>query len=178
MDSDKNQQKHIVYLGMGTNAGDRFANLQAAVVRLSPQLDVREVSRVYQTPPWGYTDQADFLNLVAKAETTLTPKELLDFLKDLEAKIGRTATFRWGPREIDIDILFYNDRILKGQEITIPHPRLHERAFVLIPLSELNRDLVHPVLNQTVAKMLEGVDHKGVSVYPQQLALEQESENK
>ncbi|MEJ2759715.1 MAG: 2-amino-4-hydroxy-6-hydroxymethyldihydropteridine diphosphokinase, partial [Anaerolineales bacterium] len=137
---------HTIYLGFGTNVGDRLGNLQAAVDKLVPQVQVQQVSSVYQTPPWGYTDQAEFLNIVVRATTSLPPDALLRYLKDLETQVGRTATFHWGPREIDLDILFYDDRVLELPNLRIPHPMLHKRAFVLVPLAEIAPNLIHPVL--------------------------------
>jgi 2-amino-4-hydroxy-6-hydroxymethyldihydropteridine diphosphokinase len=177
MNANKEPQKqHLIYLGMGTNAGDRLANLQAAVDGLAPQVEVLAISRVYQTPPWGYTEQADFLNIALKAITGLNPEELLVFLKDLESRVGRTATFHWGPREIDIDILFYDDLILEQSGLTIPHPMLHKRAFVLIPLTDLDENLEHPNLDQTIRQLVNEVDTEGVTEYVHQLRLPQEEE--
>ena len=170
------QKQHLIYLGMGTNAGDRLANLQAAVDGLAPQVEVLALSMVYQTPPWGYTEQADFLNIALKALTGLAPHELLAFLKDLESQVGRIATFHWGPREIDIDILFYDDLVLEQPGLTIPHPMLHKRTFVLIPLADLNEDLEHPKLNQTIRQLLNEVDVEGVKEFTHQLRLPQEEE--
>lgn len=155
----KTQDKsHTVYLGLGTNKGDRIANLEAAVQALSPKIEVVQRSPIYRTPPWGYTDQPDFLNMALEARTKLTPSELLKYLKTLEAQVGRTATFRWGPREIDIDILLYDDLLLETPKLTIPHPQMHERAFVLVPLADLAPDLRHPKLNQRIADLKNNLD--------------------
>jgi 2-amino-4-hydroxy-6-hydroxymethyldihydropteridine diphosphokinase len=151
-----------IHLALGTNLGDRFANLLAAFAAFPPAVHILAQSPVYETQPWGLTDQPAFLNMVIKGETDLAPLALLAYLKNLEVKLGRQPGVRWGPRLIDIDILFYDELILVTQELTIPHPRLHERAFVLVPLSDLEPDLVHPVLGKPVSRLLDGVDTTGV----------------
>jgi 2-amino-4-hydroxy-6-hydroxymethyldihydropteridine diphosphokinase len=165
MEHDQEQHPHLIYLGMGTNRGDRLANLAATIEALPPQVQVVRQSPVYQTPPWGYTDQPDFLNLVVEAQTALPPKELIAYLKDLELKVGRTASFRWGPREIDIDILFYNQLVYAEDGLEIPHPRLHDRAFVLVPLADLTPELIHPKLNSSVSELLSEIDSSGITRY-------------
>ena len=151
-----------VFLALGTNIGDREANLSRARDLLSPRVKIIQESPVYVTPPWGYEDQPDFLNQVLEVQTKLEPQPLLHFLKKIETKMGRLKTFRNGPRLIDIDILFYGQRVVEGPELSIPHPRLHERAFVLVPLNDIALDFVHPVLNVTVQTMLSKIDVKGV----------------
>jgi len=155
----------IIYLALGTNLGDRFANLQVAIAALPPAVRVQVQSPVYETPPWGLTDQPAFLNMVLKGETALAPVELLKSLKLLETELGRLPTVRWGPRRIDMDILFYDKLILNTPELTIPHPRLHERAFVLVPLADLEPDLVHPVLGKPIHELLAALDTTGVKRY-------------
>ena len=155
----------IIYLALGTNLGDRFANLQAAIAALPPAVRVLAQSPVYETPPWGLTDQPAFLNMVLKGETALAPVELLKRLKLLETGLGRLPAVRWGPRRIDMDILFYDKLILDTPELTIPHPHLHERAFVLVPLADLAPDLVHPLLSATIKKLRSAVDTTGVKRY-------------
>ncbi len=153
---------NTVYLALGTNLGDRLANLRAAVKVLSPEVKVLAESRIYETPAWGYEDQPPFLNMAVKAGTELAPEALLAHLKRLEGTLGRKQTFRWGPRSIDIDILFYDELIVHAPGLTIPHPRLQERAFVLVPLADLAPDLVHPVLARAVRQLLADVDSTGI----------------
>lgn len=156
-DSEDGVVWHKIYLGLGSNLGDRRANLVEAVSRLKAggRLKVGAISRLYQTAPVGYADQPDFLNIAVEAETTFAPHELLSYLKRVEGEMGRHSTFRNGPRPIDIDILFYDDLFLDDDALTIPHPRLTERGFVLAPLADLVPGLLHPVKLQTVEELLD-----------------------
>ena len=155
---------HTVYLSLGTNLGDRLENLRAAVSALTPDLPVKAESPVYETEPWGYINQPAFLNMVIRVETDLLPLVLLARLKALEQGLGRIPTFPNGPRLIDLDILFYDDLTLDVPPLSIPHPRLHERAFVLVPLNDLAPELIHPRLGSSVAQLLEAVDRRGVNL--------------
>ncbi len=155
-----------VYLSLGSNLGDRAAHLRHAREALTLRVRPIKASSVYETAPWGVTDQPNFLNQVLAGETDLGPQALLDFLKYLEAELGRTPTFRYGPRVIDLDVLLYGQLVLEAPRLTIPHPRLHERAFVLVPLAEIAPDLRHPVLGRTIAELLAEVDTRGVEKYP------------
>jgi 2-amino-4-hydroxy-6-hydroxymethyldihydropteridine diphosphokinase len=154
----------LSYLGLGTNLGDRIQNLRSAQTALPPQVQVLRASRIYETPPWGFIAQPAFLNQVLEVQTGLAPLALLEYLKKIEVDLGRIPTFRYGPRQIDIDILSYADQIIEYPNLTIPHPRLSERAFMLVPLAELAPDWVHPVLNQTIHQILTQVDSSGVEV--------------
>jgi 2-amino-4-hydroxy-6-hydroxymethyldihydropteridine diphosphokinase len=156
---------HIVYLGLGSNLGDRMANLKTAINNLTPQLQVMEQSSVYETPPIGFTDQPEFLNQVVKAESYEKPEALLAHLKRLEIVLGRQPGVPNGPRLIDIDILFYDDLVLNTPSLAIPHPRLAERGFVLMPLNEIASDLVHPTLQLTISQLLARCDTTGIRMY-------------
>ena len=157
--------EHIVYLALGSNMGNRLANLKAAITNLTPQMSVKKKSSVYETPPWGFTDQNAFLNQVVMAETYLNPEALLAHLKRLEVALGRVPSFENGPRLIDIDILFFDDVVMDKPSLVIPHPRLQERAFVLVPLADLAPDLVHPVLHKSVGELLDGVDRSEIKLF-------------
>jgi len=146
-----------VYLGLGSNMGNRQENLDRALDFLSQRLRVEQVSPVYDTEPLGNIDQPRFLNLVCQVYTRLAPAELLILAKGIESKLGRVSSKSNAPRSIDIDILFYGDQVIETPELVIPHPRLAERAFVLIPLAEIAPDLVHPVTGKTIKELLTGV---------------------
>ena len=153
----------LVYLALGSNIGDRRDNLRRAVTALAPEVRVVAQSPIYETPAWGYENQPAFLNMALEGETALPPESLLAYVKRLETELGRTPSFHWGPRLIDIDILFYDDLVLNAPDLAIPHPRLHERSFVLVPLNNLAPSLVHPVLGQTIAQLLASVDTAGIT---------------
>ena len=154
-----------VYLALGSNTGDRLANLRAAIDSLPPKIIVQAESRIYETEPWGYVDQPAFLNMALRVETDLAPLELLTHLKFLEKSLGRVPSFQNGPRLIDMDILFYDDLMFETPTLSIPHPRLHERAFVLVPLADIAPNLRHPLLGRSVAELVETVDRRGVNLF-------------
>lgn len=145
-----------IYLGLGANSGDRKLNLNRALNELSADKNIQLLKRssVYQTEPWGYSKQKDFLNAVIEIRTSMEPLDLLIFLQDIEKKIGRKKTFKWGPREIDIDILSYNGKNIESKQLQIPHPEMHQRIFVLIPLAEIAPFYIHPVKNISIWRML------------------------
>ena len=145
-----------IYLALGTNLGDRVANLDEAVEVIGSKVQTLRRSPIYETDPVGYLEQDQFLNQVIHAVTDLDPVFLLDFLKAAERKIGRIPTFRDGPRKIDIDILFYNDVILDLPDLHIPHARMQDRAFVLAPMTDLDAGFIHPKFGKTVAELLVG----------------------
>ncbi len=144
----------IAYLGLGTNLGDRKQNISKAIEAISLKMSISKQSSLYETTAWGYTEQPDFLNQVIQVETDLSPLRLLNFLKKTELKLGRVENFRYGPRLIDIDILFYDDLVITTNRLQIPHPMLPERAFVLVPLNEIAPGYIHPSLKKTVAELL------------------------
>ncbi len=156
---------NIVTLALGTNLGDRPGNLRAAIAALPPMVTVLQQSFIYETLPWGVTDQPNFLNMAIQGETLQKPQELLKNLKELETRLGRIPSIHYGPRKIDIDILFYDYLIFDSPELTLPHPRLHERAFVLIPLADLVPEQIHPLLGKTIRQLLAEVDKTGVKRY-------------
>ena len=156
---------HIVYLALGSNMGNRLSNLKAAVLNLTPQMTVKQKSSVYETPPWGFTEQNAFLNQVVKVTTYLEPEPLLRHLKRMETALGRVPNFQNGPRVIDIDILFFDNTIINTPPLMVPHPRLHERAFVLVPLAEIEPDFVHPILQRPINKILEDVDRSEIKLF-------------
>jgi len=145
---------HTVYLSLGSNIGNRSANLKQAISSLRPQMEVKARSKVYETPPWGYTEQDKFLNQVVKVSTYLEPEPLLKHLKRLEIALGRKETFHYGPRLIDMDILFYDALVLETPQLILPHPHVHERGFVLIPMMDVAPDLVHPVKGKSIRELL------------------------
>ncbi len=161
----ESNQKEIVYLSLGSNLGDREANLEAVFRELPPLVNVIASSSIYQTEPWGFQDQPDFLNQVILTETALSPWELLIYLKKIEKNIGRKSSFLFGPRLVDIDILFYRDQVIHEEELIIPHEKIFERAFVLVPLAEIAPELMHPENGMTISDLLNTVDTSGVSLY-------------
>lgn len=136
-----------------------------AVGKLKTRLDDSRVSYIYATKPWGNQDQPEFLNLCMSGKTSLTAMELFKFTSSIEKQLGRTKKEKWGPREIDIDILFYGDEVIKTQNLKIPHPFIAERAFVLVPLAEIAPDFVHPVLRLTASKLASAIDTSGVRIF-------------
>jgi len=154
------------YLGLGSNIGEREINLLKAISLLGQESKLNKTSSIYETRPTGYENQALFLNIVCQVSTRLKPVDLLLSIKQIEKILGRKASFRNGPRSIDIDILFYNSTIMKTKDLVIPHPRLTERAFVLIPLAEITPNLIHPELGITIAELANSVTgQEGVRIF-------------
>ncbi|MCA9925330.1 MAG: 2-amino-4-hydroxy-6-hydroxymethyldihydropteridine diphosphokinase [Anaerolineales bacterium] len=152
----------MILLGLGTNLGDRVQNLQQAIDALAASMKVTAVSPIYETPPWGVTDQPSFYNICLAVETDKTPKQLLSFIKNLEIELGREPTYRWGPRLIDIDLLFFGSRVIDEDALQVPHPRMQDRAFVLAPLAAIASEFVHPQTGQSVQAMLAMTDQRGI----------------
>lgn len=146
---------NLIILSLGSNVGNRIDNMNKAIEILSNKgIRIKQISSFYETEPWGVKEQAKFLNAVIKAETSLSPQELLLCIKSIESELGRKETFRWGPRMIDIDILFYDNQVINNDELTIPHPLIQDREFVLLPLVEILPDWIHPVLSKDIKTLL------------------------
>ncbi|NHM74611.1 2-amino-4-hydroxy-6-hydroxymethyldihydropteridine diphosphokinase [Staphylococcus sp. 11007852] len=145
-----------VYLGLGSNIGDREQQLKSAVERLDQVTDihVQQVSSMHETKPVGYVDQPDFLNVCLHIKTSLSPEVLLQQCLDIEKELHRVRKVRWGPRTIDIDVLLYGDRIIESEQLIVPHPRMTERAFVMIPLNEIASHVIEPRSKKTIQSLV------------------------
>ena len=149
---------HTIILALGSNVGDMEKNIRSARFFLEEKItEIRQAS-LYETKPWGYANQKNFLNTVLCGITDLHPQELLSFTKSIEQKVGRIKRFQNGPREIDIDIIFYDDRHFSSDTLVIPHPRMSLRDFVLVPMIELNAEFIHPKYNKTVKQLYQELD--------------------
>jgi 2-amino-4-hydroxy-6-hydroxymethyldihydropteridine diphosphokinase len=151
------QNIHSVYLALGTNLGRRQENLKQAIKRLAPDVRVLASSKLYETVPAYVIDQPAFLNIVVKGETKLSPQNLLVYLKRIEDDMGREHDVLYGPRIIDLDIIFYDDWVVEAPNLQIPHLRLAERGFVLYPLVEIAAEVVHPVIKKTVMELADNL---------------------
>lgn len=140
------------YLGLGSNLGDKHEYITKAINSISKlkNIEIKKISSMITTKPYGKTDQPDFLNCVIELDTDILPEELLKKCLDIENQLGRIRNEKWGPRTIDIDLLFYEDKIINTELLVLPHPQLHKREFVLTSLNELCPDLVHPILNKKI----------------------------
>lgn len=173
--SDKN---HIAYIALGSNVGDKVNNLRNSVSYLleSNAVDLILWSSVYESLPYGNHNQQNFFNAVIKIKTSLLPLELFYLLKKTELKVGRQLRERWGPREIDLDILFYDDLILSDDILTLPHKGIHLRDFVLLPLVELDKNFVHPVFRISLSELLNRIKDRTVISKIDETLLKQEKE--
>lgn len=146
-----------VFLGFGSNISDRlkFINTAASYIRSCSDIEVVSASSVYETEPWGVKNQNNFFNCVLNVKTSFSPVELLNFIKDVEVKTGRKNRERWYEREIDIDVLFFNDLVLESGDFCVPHKEVVNRRFVLVPMCEVNSKFVHPVLKKSMSELLE-----------------------
>lgn len=164
---------HHVYLSLGSNLGDRLSYLKQAIEGLSAlaETSIRAISPVYETAAWGKKDQADFLNLCLHLETKFSPEDLLEQTQTLELRLGRERHEHWGPRTIDIDLLLYDQEIMETERLTLPHPYMDQRAFVLIPLADIATDLRHPVLSKTIAELLSQMDQSQVWLFENSVRL-------
>lgn len=158
----ESRKTHKAAVGIGSNVGDRLANIRRSLHLASERVGpVISKSGVYESPPWGVTDQPRFLNACAVFETEMSPYDLLTEFKEVESVIGRIERGRWGPREIDLDLILYDGLDFSGSFLTVPHAGMHERAFVLIPLAEIAPDWLHPRIGSTVQELAESVRANG-----------------
>lgn len=157
--------ERTAYIALGSNVGERARTIIAAMraINARPGVRVLRVSRIRETEPLGPSDQGKYLNAVAQVETTLTPTDLLEALQEIERRLGRDRSReeRWGPRTCDLDVLLIDEAVIETEELTVPHPRMHERRFVLEPLAEVAPDAWHPVLEKTAAELLADLDAPG-----------------
>lgn len=153
-----------IFIALGSNLGDREANVREAV-RLAGEgggLTVVKISPLYESEPWGQEDQPRFVNAVMEARSELPPVELLKYLKGIEAEMGREKAEKWGPRIIDLDIIFYGARVVKDEHVEVPHPRAHERAFVMVPLSDIAPWFIDPLSGAPVSELAERLGKEGL----------------
>ncbi len=155
---------HQIFLALGSNIENRKQHIETSIALLREKVRRMTVAPLYETKPRYFEDQQNFLNTVLRGSTGLKPRELLQFTQAVQKEVGRVERFRNGPREIDIDILFYDDVVYKDEELEIPHPRLQERDFVLQPFADLNPDLPHPVLKKTIRELLDALPDEQRSV--------------
>lgn len=154
-----------VYLGLGTNVGVRESQLERALTELSKLGRITRKSRVYETKPWGKIDQPDFLNMCIEFMYPESSLLLIEKVKHIEKKLGRVQREKWGPREIDIDILLFDDKIINTGQLVVPHPHMLERAFVMVPLAEIAQDVRHPVERSSIGQLAAGINKSSVQLH-------------
>lgn len=150
--------ENVVYVGIGTNLGDREENIAKSIVEMGKFCKILKNSQIYETTPVGFLDQDNFLNMVVKMQTDFEPQDLLKKLKDIEKRLGRKDIIRFGPRIIDLDILFYNNIVFVSENLEIPHKRMHERKFVLVPMCDISPSFIHPKLNKACLEIYKELD--------------------
>ncbi|MEQ6389435.1 2-amino-4-hydroxy-6-hydroxymethyldihydropteridine diphosphokinase [Bacillaceae bacterium S4-13-58] len=162
--------KNMAYIALGSNLGERDIYLKKAIDRLKSHsfVNILKCSSIYETDPVGFEDQDQFLNMVINIETDLSPEALLEECLRIEKELGRERLFRWGPRVIDLDILLYNQENMESEKLTIPHPRMKERAFVILPLFEIDSELIFPDQHDTISSVVQKlpeIEKKGVRLW-------------
>lgn len=164
--SDRIEKMERAYLLLGTNLGNLKQNLKNALASLEKNdIKILKISKIYRTKPWGKADQPDFLNMAVEVETSFSPQELLKILKGIEQKLKREKNEKWGPRIIDIDILFYGNRRINESDLIIPHPYFFERNFAIIPMADIAPDFIPPGQNKCIKEVKAGVDSEGLEIY-------------
>lgn len=150
-------------IALGSNIGDRLGTMRQAVMLLEERsLRISASSDVFETPPWGMENQPRFLNACVLAETDILPRALLELLLNIESDLGRIRRYKWGPREIDLDLLFYDDQVFNESGLVLPHPQMHRRAFVLVPLVQIAPDWRHPVLGKSIRELAGSLDASSI----------------
>ena len=154
----------LIYLALGSNVGDRVQNISNSIALLDSKITNIKTAQSYESKPVGFVDQNNFINTVIRGETELPPEELLIFIKEIEKNIGRIERFKWGPREIDIDIIFYDSIEINTTNLTIPHPRYLERDFVLLPLIDLDENILDPIKKKSIKNIYESMNDQDASI--------------
>lgn len=159
------RQWHRAFIGFGANMGDKLENINAAIsaVKATNGITILKKSTIIETEPWGYTDQDTFLNGVLEIKTFLPPGELMTRLLAIEEELKRVRTIHWGPRTLDLDIIFYDDYVTDDPHVILPHPRAHERVFVMEPMAQIAPYFIHPVLNKSMTDILKALNEHEVS---------------